>query len=129
MNDQGCCSDDDATSREYLLGLGIYLRTASKWKPCSAPIRNSPTTPCATLTQGDRKYFDSGDYALSQAGKTNPADIGTGHPSPERIPHSVPHNRDNPATYAPSKESKLVGEGVNNPASPGASAAGEERTS
>lgn len=37
----------------------------------------------------ERKYFDSGDYALSKAGK---ADAGLGglgreHPSPENIPH------------------------------------------
>jgi len=44
----------------------------------------------------ERKYFDSGDYALSKAGKT-PADaiggttpqIGSKFPSPESIPHSV----------------------------------------
>ena len=41
---------------------------------------------------GDRKYFDSGDYALSQAGKSSPKDVGSQHPSPERIPHSVPQN-------------------------------------
>ncbi|KAJ2493547.1 hypothetical protein IWW37_000413 [Coemansia sp. RSA 2050] len=34
----------------------------------------------------ERKYFDSGDYALSQAGKTVEA-VGQQHPSPESIPH------------------------------------------
>ncbi|ORX78563.1 Endosulfine-domain-containing protein [Basidiobolus meristosporus CBS 931.73] len=33
----------------------------------------------------DRKYFDSGDYALQKAGKTS--DVGSIHPSPDTIPH------------------------------------------
>ena len=37
---------------------------------------------------GDRKYFDSGDYALAKVGKSN--EVGSAHPSPERIPHSIP---------------------------------------
>ncbi|KAJ3230870.1 hypothetical protein HDU78_008070 [Chytriomyces hyalinus] len=55
---------------------------------------------------GDRKYFDSGDYALSQAGKSSPKDVGSQHPSPERIPHSNPSNKE----AAVSKESSLVRE-------------------
>ncbi|KAF9915990.1 hypothetical protein BX616_004909 [Lobosporangium transversale] len=35
-----------------------------------------------------RKYFDSGDYALSKAGKE--ATVGSEHPQPEDIPHSIP---------------------------------------
>ncbi|KAH8920767.1 Endosulfine-domain-containing protein [Atractiella rhizophila] len=35
----------------------------------------------------ERKYFDSGDYALSQAGKSSPQSVGTAIPSPENIPH------------------------------------------
>ncbi|KAK9470068.1 camp-regulated phosphoprotein/endosulfine conserved region-domain-containing protein [Dipodascopsis tothii] len=38
----------------------------------------------------ERKYFDSGDYALSQAGKAGSAgvtDVGSQHPVPENIPH------------------------------------------
>ncbi|KAJ2811632.1 hypothetical protein H4S07_001937 [Coemansia furcata] len=34
----------------------------------------------------ERKYFDSGDYALSKAGKSADA-VGEKHPSPESIPH------------------------------------------
>ncbi|ORX66723.1 hypothetical protein DL89DRAFT_218884, partial [Linderina pennispora] len=34
----------------------------------------------------ERKYFDSGDYALSKAGKTEQT-VGEKHPSPESIPH------------------------------------------
>jgi len=39
----------------------------------------------------ERKYFDSGDYALSKAGKASDAGlttIGREHPVPENIPHS-----------------------------------------
>jgi len=38
----------------------------------------------------ERKYFDSGDYALSKAGKASSVDtggVGTEHPLPENIPH------------------------------------------
>ncbi|EEB08172.1 endosulphine family protein [Schizosaccharomyces japonicus yFS275] len=44
------------------------------------------------LKQG-RKYFDSGDYALSKAGKasdTGITNVGKGIPSPETIPHLAP---------------------------------------
>ncbi|KAJ1922467.1 hypothetical protein H4S04_000079 [Coemansia sp. S16] len=34
----------------------------------------------------ERKYFDSGDYAMSKAGKSDDA-VGLKHPSPESIPH------------------------------------------
>ncbi|KAK3046027.1 hypothetical protein LTS18_013491, partial [Coniosporium uncinatum] len=43
----------------------------------------------------ERKYFDSGDYALSKAGKASDVgvtSIGREHPSPDTIPHSSsPH--------------------------------------
>ncbi|ROT41417.1 putative camp-regulated phospho protein family protein Igo1 [Sodiomyces alkalinus F11] len=38
----------------------------------------------------DRKYFDSGDYAMSKAGKGDSVDagsVGSQHPVPEKIPH------------------------------------------
>ncbi|KAL7273487.1 hypothetical protein RUND412_003662 [Rhizina undulata] len=38
----------------------------------------------------ERKYFDSGDYALSKAGKASDVgvtNIGSKHPLPENIPH------------------------------------------
>jgi hypothetical protein len=41
-----------------------------------------------TKVQKDRKYFDSGDYALSKAGVTSPAQVGTTIPNPENIPHA-----------------------------------------
>jgi len=38
----------------------------------------------------ERKYFDSGDYALSKAGKASDVgvtNVGSRHPVPENIPH------------------------------------------
>ncbi|KAJ1921180.1 hypothetical protein H4219_000778 [Mycoemilia scoparia] len=51
-----------------------------------------PTGPKKTLLrkvqkQG-RKFFDSGDYAMSKAGKSVDT-VGEKHPSPENIPHQV----------------------------------------
>ncbi|KAF1970521.1 Endosulfine-domain-containing protein [Bimuria novae-zelandiae CBS 107.79] len=48
----------------------------------------------------ERKYFDSGDYALSKAGKASDigvTSIGREHPVPEKIPHIAPpaHNGQN----------------------------------
>jgi len=41
----------------------------------------------------ERKYFDSGDYALSKAGKAGDVGVtlvGREHPNPEKIPHIAP---------------------------------------
>jgi len=38
--------------------------------------------------QKERKYFDSGDYALSKAGVAPPTIVGTAIPNPENIPHA-----------------------------------------
>ncbi|KAK0624532.1 camp-regulated phosphoprotein/endosulfine conserved region-domain-containing protein [Bombardia bombarda] len=49
----------------------------------------------------ERKYFDSGDYALSKAGKGNSVDVGAVgslHPVPQNIPHPS-------ATLSPSSSS------------------------
>ncbi|KAK7208421.1 camp-regulated phosphoprotein/endosulfine conserved region-domain-containing protein [Myxozyma melibiosi] len=70
----------------------------------------------------DRKYFDSGDYALSKAGKAASAgvtSIGSQHPVPENIPHSHSSSFSGPSGSAggspsqsqmqsPVKESNLV---------------------
>ncbi|ROV92386.1 hypothetical protein VMCG_09132 [Cytospora schulzeri] len=43
----------------------------------------------------DRKYFDSGDYAMSKAGKGDGVDtgsVGSQHPVPENIPHNNSSN-------------------------------------
>ncbi|CAK4027513.1 Hypothetical predicted protein [Lecanosticta acicola] len=49
----------------------------------------------------ERKYFDSGDYALSKAGKSDTSSLGGGlgreHPTPENIPH---HSQAQPANPA-----------------------------
>ncbi|KAF8967117.1 camp-regulated phosphoprotein/endosulfine conserved region-domain-containing protein [Flammula alnicola] len=46
--------------------------------------------------QKDRKYFDSGDYALSKAGVAPQNTVGTAIPNPENIPHaSSPGNGHN----------------------------------
>jgi len=38
--------------------------------------------------QKDRKFFDSGDYALSKAGVAPQSTVGTAIPNPENIPHA-----------------------------------------
>lgn len=41
----------------------------------------------------ERKYFDSGDYALSKAGKASDVgvtQVGREHPNPDKIPHIAP---------------------------------------
>lgn len=46
-----------------------------------------------TLYAQERKYFDSGDYALSKAGKASDVgvtQVGREHPNPEKIPHMAP---------------------------------------
>ncbi|KAK5112198.1 hypothetical protein LTR85_011631 [Meristemomyces frigidus] len=44
----------------------------------------------------ERKYFDSGDYAMSKAGKSDAGllvgGLGREHPSPESIPHLTSQN-------------------------------------
>ncbi|KAF9430339.1 hypothetical protein BGZ76_000878 [Entomortierella beljakovae] len=55
----------------------------------------------------ERKYFDSGDYALSKAGKTT-GPVGSQHPQPENIPHSNPAAPN--AGSPPVKESSLLHE-------------------
>ncbi|MCJ1283403.1 hypothetical protein MMC26_002731 [Xylographa opegraphella] len=46
----------------------------------------------------ERKYFDSGDYALSKAGKASDVgvtSIGSQHPLPENIPHLTSPSQSN----------------------------------
>ncbi|KAH9881489.1 hypothetical protein IAQ61_000214 [Plenodomus lingam] len=52
------------------------------------PIKHS-----LTRSKQERKYFDSGDYALSKAGKASDVgvtQVGREHPNPEKIPHIAP---------------------------------------
>ncbi|KAI7961099.1 hypothetical protein MJO28_001588 [Puccinia striiformis f. sp. tritici] len=66
----------------------------------------------------ERKYFDSGDYALSKAGKTAPQSVGTTIPSPENIHHathsalSTPTLGQHPAMNNPNGESNSATPGV-----------------
>ncbi|KAK3332436.1 camp-regulated phosphoprotein/endosulfine conserved region-domain-containing protein, partial [Cercophora scortea] len=73
----------------------------------------------------DRKYFDSGDYAMSKAGKGDSVDtgsVGSQHPVPENIPHLSspinsangigsmlgPHQHHNMQAGSPVKESSFL---------------------
>ncbi|KAI5288398.1 hypothetical protein KEM54_005236 [Ascosphaera aggregata] len=52
----------------------------------------------------ERKYFDSGDYALSKAGKASDVGVttvGSRHPVPENIPHATAAST-SPPTASPS---------------------------
>lgn len=67
----------------------------------------APADPAILGTQ-ERKYFDSGDYALSKAGKTAPQSVGTAIPSPENIPHaSPPTNGVQPLAVSPTNTSPV----------------------
>jgi len=61
----------------------------------------------------ERKYFDSGDYALSKAGKASDigvTSIGREHPVPEKIPHIAP-----PAQNGHSQNSQDKGQSGGSP--------------
>jgi len=51
-----------------------------------------PTHKNVLMKQKERKYFDSGDYALSKAGVAPPTTVGTAIPNPENIPHASSPN-------------------------------------
>ncbi|OCH91877.1 Endosulfine-domain-containing protein [Obba rivulosa] len=56
--------------------------------------------------QKDRKYFDSGDYALSKAGVEPQHAVGTAIPNPENIPHaSSPPNHGQSLSISPTNSS------------------------
>ncbi|KAH7926461.1 Endosulfine-domain-containing protein [Leucogyrophana mollusca] len=64
-----------------------------------------------TKMQKDRKYFDSGDYALSKAGVAPQNTVGTAIPNPENIPHaSSPSNSHNGLSVSPTNSSSPVKE-------------------
>ncbi|KAK2459674.1 hypothetical protein APHAL10511_008319 [Amanita phalloides] len=72
-----------------------------------------------TKMQKDRKFFDSGDYALSKAGRAPPTIVGTAIPNPENIPHAsgTGHNHQGlsvspTSSSAVSKESSLSHEEI-----------------
>ncbi|PWN90113.1 Endosulfine-domain-containing protein [Acaromyces ingoldii] len=57
----------------------------------------------------ERKYFDSGDYALSKAGKAPQQSVGTAIPNPETIPHASTVSSPPNCTAAPSSLGQSVG--------------------
>ncbi|KAI4597519.1 hypothetical protein LQW54_011352 [Pestalotiopsis sp. IQ-011] len=72
----------------------------------------------------DRKYFDSGDYAMSKAGKGDSVDtgsVGSQHPVPENIPHlSSPNgaNSNSGIPLLPSHHNSISGASGGQSASP-----------
>ncbi|WEW55653.1 hypothetical protein PRK78_001086 [Emydomyces testavorans] len=59
-------------------------------QPPKGSSQTSRTPLILILSAQERKYFDSGDYALSKAGKASDVgvtSIGSRHPVPENIPH------------------------------------------
>lgn len=69
-----------------------------------------------TVALQERKYFDSGDYALSKAGKASDigvTQIGREHPVPEKIPHIAPpaHNSQNGQAQAQNGQEKSLTSG------------------
>ena len=86
------------------------------------------------ISRQERKYFDSGDYALSKAGKASDAGVttvGSQHPNPENIPHlasPVPNGSNAPGgngnagsahpgtSVSPVKESRFKSEDADKPA-------------
>jgi len=64
----------------------------------------------------ERKYFDSGDYALSKAGKASDigvTQVGREHPVPEKIPHSstATHGPNTPNLPTPGLNLHLASQG------------------
>ncbi|THV03839.1 hypothetical protein K435DRAFT_835636 [Dendrothele bispora CBS 962.96] len=66
--------------------------------------------------QKDRKYFDSGDYALSKAGVAPQSNVGTAIPNPENIPHasSPSANGHQTLSISPTNNSNSVKENLDN---------------
>jgi len=65
-----------------------------------------------TKMQKERKYFDSGDYALSKAGVTPQSTVGTAIPNPENIPHAsnpgISNGHQNPSSVSPTTSTSPV---------------------
>ncbi|KAI6147357.1 Endosulfine-domain-containing protein [Pisolithus tinctorius] len=63
------------------------------------------------MQKDHRKYFDSGDYALSKAGKVAQNTVGTAIPSPENIPHaSSPPTHQGSLSISPTNSTSSVRE-------------------
>ena len=75
---------DSSVSMARFQTRKTFSRTSSKLASPS-PIHDRTLTP-----RQERKYFDSGDYALTKAGKAaegGVTSVGSQHPLPENIPH------------------------------------------
>ncbi|WFC99195.1 hypothetical protein MYAM1_001939 [Malassezia yamatoensis] len=49
----------------------------------------------------ERKYFDSGDYALSKAGRAPKQSVGTTIPNPDIVPHAANMQSGSPQIHLP----------------------------
>lgn len=90
-----------------------------------------PARPVANKASTERKYFDSGDWALSRSGKAEHANVplGKSMPRPEEIPHASPTpigaggssgsvSSSSPPTGTPLSPTSGLG-GIASPSSPG----------
>ncbi|KLO17262.1 hypothetical protein SCHPADRAFT_821709, partial [Schizopora paradoxa] len=62
--------------------------------------------------QKERKFFDSGDYALSKAGKTPEEAVGTAIPNPQNIPHASPPAIQQSMSISPTNSTSPVKESL-----------------
>ncbi|KAL9102593.1 MAG: hypothetical protein Q9163_002273 [Psora crenata] len=72
------------------------LQVSLSWALCNV---RQPAHECVQ----ERKYFDSGDYAMSKAGKASEGgvtSIGSQHPLPENIPHLTSPGLNSPVSSA-----------------------------
>ncbi|KAK5790974.1 hypothetical protein VI817_006283 [Penicillium citrinum] len=67
----------------------LYIHKVLSQSSSTPPLRINHQPPLTIPSSPqERKYFDSGDYALSKAGKASDVtSIGSRHPVPENIPH------------------------------------------
>ncbi|KAH8114601.1 camp-regulated phosphoprotein/endosulfine conserved region-domain-containing protein [Phellopilus nigrolimitatus] len=63
-----------------------------------------------TKIQKDRKFFDSGDYALSKAGIAPEENVGTAIPNPQNIPHASPPTAQQGLSVSPTNSTSPVKE-------------------
>lgn len=78
-------------AQKNLLANKLKVRPpASRPLSAAAPSTRLETDELARTPTQERKYFDSGDYAMSKAGVSPPQSVGTAIPSPADIPHAQP---------------------------------------
>ncbi|WFD38491.1 uncharacterized protein MJAP1_001444 [Malassezia japonica] len=57
----------------------------------------------------ERKYFDSGDYALSKAGRAPKQSVGTTIPNPDMVPHAATAQNGTPPIQIPGQSASPPG--------------------